>query len=81
MNANTILDKIRALAQSKSVQLKPVAGEERTLPSFDPRREGFVDGERTLAAQILALIDGKDAVELTEADPVEEEMVMDLGRT
>jgi hypothetical protein len=83
MNANTTLEKIRALAQSKMVQLQPLAGEEMSLPSFDPHRDGFVDGERTLAAQILGLLDGTDTVcgDLAHTDPIEDEMVMDLGRT
>ena len=52
---------------AKSVFLK-----EMSLPQTDPHRDGFIDGERTLAAQILDLIDEK------ETSPAEEEMV--LGR-
>jgi len=83
MNANTTLENIRALAQSKMVQLQPLAGEEMSLPQFDPHRDGFVDGERTLAAQILGLIDATDAGHdaMVHAEPLEEEMVLSLGRT
>lgn len=83
MNPNTTLEKVKALAQSKLVQLQPLAGEEMTLPSVDPRAEGFVDGERTLAAQILNLIDGRDFDRemYSHAEPLEEEMILDLGRT
>ena len=44
------------------------------LLQTDPHRDGFVDGERTLAARILALIDDDE----TEVEAVEAEMV--LGR-
>jgi hypothetical protein len=57
------------------LELQPFAGEEMNLPHTDFRRDGFVDGERTLAAQILALIEEKEEA---EAESVEEEMV--LGR-
>jgi len=80
MNANTTLQRVRDLAKSKMLELKPFAGEEMNLPQTDPHRAGFVDGERTMAAQILALIDGKD-VATGEIDPVEEDMVMSLGQT
>jgi len=63
------------LAKSKMLELQPFAGEEMNLPQTDPHRDGFIDGERTLAAQILALIDGKDA---EPVEPVEEDML--LGR-
>ena len=56
------------------LELQPFAGEEMNLPQTDAHRAGFVDGERTLAAQILSLID--DEVEATS--PLEQEMV--LGR-
>jgi hypothetical protein len=78
MNANTTLERVRDLAQSKLLELQPFAGEEMNLPQTDPHRAGFIDGERTLATQILALLDdtGREEVE-----PVEEEMVMSLGQT
>jgi len=76
MNAMTKLEQVRDLAKSKMLELQPFAGEEMNLPHTDFRRDGFVDGERTLAAQILALID--DDEEGAEAESVEEEMV--LGR-
>jgi len=81
MNAITTLMKIRALAQSKVTQLQPLAGEEMNLPQMDPHRDGFIDGERTLAAQILDLLDSAATAEETETEPVEEEMVLSLGRT
>jgi hypothetical protein len=59
------------------LELQPFAGEEMNLPQTDPHRDGFIAGERTLAAQILALVDEKEE----EADPVEEDMVLSLGRT
>jgi hypothetical protein len=73
MNALSKLDLVRDLARSKVMELQPFAGEEMSLPQTDPHRDGFIAGERTLAAQILALID--DEAEVT---PDEEEMV--LGR-
>jgi len=79
MNANTKLEMIRDLAKSKVLELQPFAGEEMNLPQTDPHRDGFIDGERTLAAQILALIDGKEGEEETE--PLEEEMILSLGQT
>jgi hypothetical protein len=78
MNANTKLERVRDLAKSKVMELQPFAGEEMNLPQTDPHRDGFIAGERTLAAQILALIDGKEAA---ATDPVEEDMVLGLGRT
>jgi hypothetical protein len=60
--------------QSKLLELQPFAGEEMNLLQTDPHRDGFVDGERTLAAQILALIDNDEK----EVEPTEAEMV--LGR-
>ncbi|HEV3272991.1 MAG TPA: hypothetical protein VGZ93_12485 [Candidatus Methylacidiphilales bacterium] len=68
---------VRNLAKSKMLELQPFAGEEMNLPQTDPHRDGFIAGERTLAAQILALVDEKEE----EADPVEEDMVLSLGRT
>ena len=76
MNANTKLERVRDLAKSKILELQPFAGEEMNLPQTDPHRDGFIDGERTLAAQILALVDGKE-----ETESFEEEMVMSLGQT
>jgi hypothetical protein len=72
MNATTKLEMIRDMARSKVMELQPFAGEEMSLPQTDSHRDGFIDGERTLAAQILDLIDEK------ETSPAEEEMV--LGR-
>jgi len=77
MNANTKLEKIRELAQSKVLELQPFAGEEMNLPQTDPHRDGFIDGERTLALQILSLLDGREEA----VEPVEEEMILSLGRT
>jgi hypothetical protein len=52
------------------LELLPFAGEEMTLPQTDPYRAGFIDGERALAMQVLALIDGEE-----KAEPLlEEEM-------
>ncbi len=80
MNANTTLERVRGLAQSKIMELRPFAGEEMNLLQTDPRRDGFFEGERTLAAQILSLID-QDGGGSTKAEPMEEEMVMSLGQT
>lgn len=79
MNANTTLERVRDLAQSKMLELRPFAGEEMNLLQTDPRRDGFIEGERALAAQILALIDKAPHTE--HAEPVEEEMIMSLGQT
>ena len=79
MNANSTLERVRDLAKSKLMELQPFAGEEMNLPQTDSHRDGFIDGERTMASQILALIDGTDEVERSE--PLEEEMVLSLGRT
>ena len=78
MNANTTLEKVRDLAQSKLLELRSFAGEEMNLPQTDPHRDGFIEGERALATQILALLEEKSR-EVVE--PIEEEMVMSLGRT
>jgi hypothetical protein len=78
MNANTKLELIRNLAQSKIMELQPFAGEEMNLLQTDPHRDGFVAGERALATQILNLIDRNND---EHTDPVEDEMVMSLGRT
>jgi len=74
MNATSKLEKVRDLAKSKLLELQPFAGEEMNLAHTDTRRDGFIDGERTLASQILALIDE----EKESAEPLEQEMV--LGR-
>ena len=78
MNAYTKLERLRELAKSKIMELQPFAGEEMNLVQTDPQRAGFIDGERTLAAQILAVLDEKD---LDTTEPLEEEMVLSLGRT
>jgi len=74
MNTQSKLEQVRDLVKSKLLELQPFAGEEMNLPQTDPHRDGFVEGERTLAARILALID--DAGK--EVETVEAEMV--LGR-
>jgi len=81
MNANTKLEMIRDLAKSKVLELQRFAGEEMNLPQTDPRHDGFIDGERTLAAQILALIEGKDVEGKEAGEPLEEEMILSLGQT
>jgi len=78
MNANVKLELIRDLVQGKLMKLQPFAGEEMNLLQTDPHRDGFIDGEKTLARQILALLDRKGEEGL---DAVEEEMVMGLGQT
>jgi len=84
MNANTKLEIIRAFVKAKTLELQPFAGEEMSLPESDPRHDGFIDGERTLAAQVLALIE-QEPVETerseTTSEPTEEEMVLSLGQT
>ena len=57
MNAAITLERIRDLARAKMLEVPPFAGEEMNLPQTDSHRDGFIDGERTLAAQILALLD------------------------
>jgi hypothetical protein len=74
MNAITKLEQVRDLAKSKMMEIQPFAGEEMNLPQTDAHRDGFVDGGRTFAAQVLALIDEDESV----TEPVEQEMV--LGR-
>ena len=64
MNDKTKLERIRELAMSKILENQPFAGEEMNLPQSDPHRDGFINGERTLAAQILALIDEKELEEV-----------------
>lgn len=63
MDANTKLDRIRELTKTKILAIQPLAGEEMNLPQNDPHRDGFINGERTLAAQILALIDEQGTVD------------------
>jgi len=77
MDANTTLERVRDLAKSKVMELQPFAGEEMNLPQTDPHRDGFIAGERTLAARILALIEGKEE----ETEPLEEEVILGLGQT
>jgi len=74
MNEPAKLQQIRDLARAKMMELPPFSGEEMNLLQTDPHRDGFVEGERTLAAQILELLDHTNNM----TDPVEQEMV--LGR-
>jgi len=64
MNDKVKLERIRELAQSKMLEIPPFAGEEMNLPQTDPHRDGFINGERTLAAQILALMDERELKEI-----------------
>jgi hypothetical protein len=81
MNATTKLDRIRDLVNAKVLELQPFAGEEMDLPQTDAHRDGFVAGERTLAKRIQFLLD-EDGDERREVmEPVEEDMVLSLGRT
>lgn len=75
MNATTKLQRIRDLVKSKVLEVQPFAGEEMNLPQTDPHRDGFINGERALAAQILKLIDA-DKEEKEEVDLVEEDMLV-----
>jgi hypothetical protein len=79
MNASTTLQRVRDLAKSRVMELQPFAGEEMNLPQTDPHRDGFVAGERALATQILNLLEEEEITEI--AEPLEEEMVLSLGRT
>jgi hypothetical protein len=74
MNTQAKLEQVRDLVKTRLLELQPFAGEEMNLMQTDPHRDGFVDGERTLAAQILALIKDDER----EVTTVESEMV--LGR-
>ena len=74
MNTQSKLERVRDLVKSKLLELQPFAGEEMNLLQTDPHRDGFVDGERTLAARILTLIDDDEK----EVEPAEPEM--GLGR-
>jgi len=74
MNEPAKLQQIRDLARAKMMELPPFSGEEMNLLQTDPHRDGFVEGERTLAAQILELLDHTNNM----TDPVDQEMV--LGR-
>jgi len=74
MNDRAKLELVRNLVKSKVMEVQPFAGEEMSLPQSDPHRDGFVNGERTLASQILNLIDDREI----GAELVEEEMI--LGR-
>ncbi len=51
------------------------------LPQNDPHRDGFVAGERALATRILEILNDTSATYGTEADPVEEDMVLGLGQS
>jgi len=79
MNANTKLERIRELAQARVLELQPFSGEEMNLPQNDPHRDGFVAGERALAARVLEILD--DTTETQETEPVEEDMILSLGQT
>jgi hypothetical protein len=82
MNVTTKLDRIRDLVNAKVLKLQPMAGEEMNLPQSDAHRDGFVDGERTLARQILSILDeDRDDGRFHEMEPLEEEMVLGLGQT
>ncbi len=65
MNDKTKLERIRELAMSKILEVQPFAGEEMNLPQSDPHRDGFINGERTLAAEILAVIEEEDLGRIT----------------
>ena len=81
MNANIKLERIRELARSRVLELQPFAGEEMNLPQNDPHRDGFVAGERALAACILEILDDTSETHTEKVDPMEEEMVLSLGQT
>lgn len=82
MNAKTQLELIRELAQSRVLELQPLAGEEMNLPQNDPHRDGFIAGERALAGRILEILDDKSETHTAEEpEPVEEDMVLSLGQT
>ena len=81
MNANTKLERIRELAQSRVLELQPFAGEEMNLPQSDSHRDGFVAGERALAGRILEILDGSVEAREADVDPLENEMVLGLGQT
>ncbi|HEX4138946.1 MAG TPA: hypothetical protein VHY09_01260 [Candidatus Methylacidiphilales bacterium] len=81
MNANTKLERIRELAQARVLELQPFSGEEMNLPQNDPHRDGFVAGERALAARVLEILDDTTEAHETETEPVEEDMILSLGQT
>ncbi len=81
MNANTILEKVRDLAETKLLELQPMAGEEMTLPQTDAHRDGFVAGERAVAQEILSLLEELEPAKSDRLEPVEEEMILSLGRS
>ena len=58
-----------------------MAGEEMSLPQTDPHRDGFIEGERTIAAQVLALIDEAETKTQEDDSADEEEMILGLGKT
>jgi hypothetical protein len=71
MNTQSKLEQVRDLVKSILLEVQPFSGEEMNLPQTDPHRDGFVDGERTLAARILTLVDGDgDEVKAVEAERV-----------
>ena len=80
MNANTKLERIRALAQSRAMELPPFAGEAMSLPQTDAQRDGFVAGERALAGRILEILN-ETPLHVAKPEPGEEEMVLSLGLT
>jgi hypothetical protein len=71
MDTQAKLEQVRDLVKSRMLEVQPFAGEEMNLMQTDPHQNGFVDGERTLAAQILAIIEDDEK----EAPTVEPEMV------
>lgn len=81
MNANTKLERIRELVQTRALELQPLAGEEMNLPQTDPHRDGFVAGERALAGRILEILNDTRDEHPTEVEPTEEDMVLSLGVT
>jgi hypothetical protein len=69
------------LAQARVLELQPFSGEEMNLPQNDPHRDGFVAGERALAARVLEILDDTTEAHETETEPVEEDMILSLGQT
>ena len=59
MNETSKLDRIRELAKAKALEVQPMSGEEMTQPQTDPHRDGFINGERALAVQILKVLDAQ----------------------
>ena len=75
MNDHAKIQELRKLAKTTLLQLQPLAGEEMSLPQNDPHQDGFVDGERAMAARVLALLTEDDKIE-TENETVEEVMLL-----